>query len=208
MAALCTGLLVPSSGARGNIIAYDNLGPDWTWEGGAGLWFGHYPGASMTVAQKFVPTVSGPLAGLYASIVSDIGASDFSWIIRLLDDQSNYPGAVLWSLGSEQWPVEEQTVFHLDNLSGPWLTAGVAYWIQADKPTVMGSAHSWLDNNQGYRGTRALSGNDGPWEVFDDDDVNPVHLLGLRVLVIPEPAGLSLLALGGLALLRRRPLQR
>jgi hypothetical protein len=191
-------LLIPSV-ALGNVVAYEGLGPANTW-GAGGNWFGYYPGSSFTIAQKFTPTVSGTLEEIYAAITPDMYTSDRSYTLRLLADASNVPGTALWQTTSQVWPVADGAIFHLDSLGGPWLTAGQSYWLQADKPVVLGSAHGWSLNDQGYSGSFAWSSNGGAWQVFDNDVVR-----GMRVLVaVPEPATVSLLLGGLMVLLRRR----
>jgi hypothetical protein len=200
VSALClflSPILLVSSVARADVITYEGLGAANTF-GPSGNWFGNLSGTSFTIAQKFTPTVSGNFDELYAAIDSDMYTSARSYTLRLLADQSNSPGTVLWQTTSQTWPVAEDTIFHLGGLNGPWLTAGQSYWLQADNP-ASGIAHSWMINNQGYLGSFATSFNGGAWQINDGEPVR-----GLRVLVaVPEPVSLALL-LPGLLLLRRR----
>lgn len=151
-----------SLNALGSVNAFDTLGPDNTY-GYSGVWFGHYEGYSATCAQQFTPTENGWLEEIYASIEPDPYTPDRSFTLRLLTDASNIPGeTALWSTTSYIWPSPEEEIYLLADIGGPLLTAGQTYWLQADKPVVMGSSHDWYSNEQGYQGRIAFSENGGP----------------------------------------------
>ncbi|MCG3178885.1 MAG: hypothetical protein BIFFINMI_01215 [Phycisphaerae bacterium] len=191
-------ILCTAPAGLANVVVYEAMGPANTWEGWGG-WFGNGPTASMSLAVKFSPSASGTFEELYASFVPDSETSDRSYTIRLLADDGNSPGAVLWEKTESTWPVADGAVFHLDGLNGPMLTVGQSYWIQATKPDLGITQHGWQQNDQGYLGTVAISQNGDPWMIFSDTDV-----YAMRILTAPEPGTLGLLALGGLALVRRR----
>lgn len=196
-------VMLIASSALANVIAYEGMGPANTWAS-SGTNFKNLPSSSMTIAQKFTPTVSGTFEELYAAITPDMYTSDRSYTLRLRADAGNSPGTVLWQTTSMTWPVpvpdaSDPPIFHLDNLNGPSLVAGQAYWLQADKPLTPEGVHAWWTNNQGYQSSLALSINGGAWMIYNNEPVK-----AMRVLVaIPEPASMSLL-LGGLVMLLRR----
>ena len=193
-------VLAMCSVASASVVTYDSIGPSNTYANW-GAWFGHYPGASNTTAMQFTPTVGGWMDALYASIEPDPNHSDRSWTLRLLTDADGVPGGVvLWQRTSESWPSVVDGLFYLDGLDGPWLDAGGVYWLQADKPVVLGVSHLWNANVQDYMGVIAHNSGSG-WDLHEDQPV-----WGLRVLVVPEPAtgGMLLLATAGGLLWRRR----
>jgi len=195
-------LILAFSPARAGVVAYDGIGPTDTGSGG-GNWFGYLSGFYYTLAQKFTPTVDGALDGLDMTISPDMYSEDRSYTIRLLADNANTPGTVLWETTADTWPVAEDALFHLEIPDGPTISAGQAYWVQADKPEVPNTAHDWDANVEGYKGSFAIYQDSSTgWEVWDNDNVR-----GLRVTVIPEPGTAGLL-LAGTLLLRRLRIRR
>ena len=93
----------------------------------------------------------------------------------------------------------EGSVLHISGLDGPTIDAGTQYWLMAEAPRDGVTRIAWGSNAMGDRGSVARNINDTGWSVR----TNRRHR-AMRVGVLPEPATVALLSLGGLFCCRRR----
>ena len=127
--------------------------------------------------------------------------------VWVMSDSGGLPGAVLESfhftdaMGSFGW---HNPILSADSVVRPSLTGGATYWLAASVPTVTCAAWNWSVYTESGDSAGRHSGG---WALDTYDRHHGAFRITATELgadVIPEPATLSLLALGGLAVLRRR----
>ena len=200
-------LAVLAAGDAGaGITVFDNYAPGWEHCHGDSWGVGGAPGAEwglefIQMAMAFVPQQGGPVSDIWLTTGHISGTNLLN--VWLAQDLGGQPGTMI-----ESWAVESQGPLYQDPLptppihllpqTSPVLEPGVQYWLVAT-PGAVDMTGGWYWNLQQVNGTRAYSIKGGDWQV-------DTHVQGaFRVDVVPEPATLSLLGLGGLgALLRRR----
>ncbi len=175
--------------ARAGPIAFDNLGPNDTYEV-FGTWFGtrpKFPDSSIATAVQFESLATGRVRDLWLAITDSNATADFSISIR--DDADNTLGEELWR-GTFSGSIlgDFETVLHLGDLAGPLLQQGASYWVVAEGPSTY--AYFWWANDTGDRGPLALNQNMHGWDIFDD-----AERWAFRVAV-PEPSSILILSAG------------
>jgi hypothetical protein len=114
-----------------------------------------------------------------------VPAASNEWLCLFPDD-----GTILWTYGATHWAGDHYTVYRFaDELGWSAPTSGIGVFV-ADLANIDGDNRlPWLQ--------------DGKLNVHITDDYG-VDYAELTITVTPEPATLAFLALGGLAVLRRR----
>jgi len=149
-----------------------------------------------------VPTAGGKVTDVWLTVGRNYGPNILK--VALLDSCNYMPAAEMatWTVQDAMQPFGEtgQTPLHWLLADGPTLVQGNTYWI-ACSPGDDYMAAGWYANAIVERGdsTQRKYVTD-PWKPLSYGSDHPVF----RVDVMPEPATLSLLAVGGLLALRRR----
>ena len=127
--------------------------------------------------------------------------------VWVMSDSGGLPGAVLESFHftDAMGPFgSHNPIVSADSVVRPSLTGGATYWLAASVPTVTCAAWNWSVYTESGDSAGRHSGG---WALDTYDRHHGAFRITATELgadVIPEPATLSLLALGGLAVLRRR----
>jgi hypothetical protein len=165
-----------------------------------------------TVAQEFT---TGSLSELIASVSVAIGpissaGSDFT--VSLYSDASGQPGTLLNQLAGPTTPTS--SAVNAYTASGLTLTASTVYWLVFDNPASGSTVYVQNTDTGGSLVTTSSAGwslgnteivptGSKPYEIYP----NAVPLFSIDASPVPEPAPLTLSALGGLGWLwqiRRR----
>lgn len=207
---ICVALFERPSTA--GVVAFNNFGPNDSYQN-AGNWQGSLFNDEMMLAQRFIPSVSGPLGklelGLFflGPVSEDTSANVDELTLSVVADVNNEPGAQeLWSqLYVDKSPTEFGHVAGFEVNAGPSLTAGTKYWLISKSPSTGTTPHTWYRSPGPHeplavQHIRSEVGHPlGVWNVFADSPG-----FALRVTVIPEPAAASLMLAASASLLAMR----
>jgi hypothetical protein len=188
--------------AAGQPMVYDTFGPDWSYEVLAGSTVSGVasePGYVDT-ADKFTAEASGYITDIWVAMAHVEGANLFE--LWLMDDAGNVPGDIL-----ESWVVEDQATpfdgvwhepVHLSVTGATYIDEGTDYWLCAhagsdDASLAWHFAYPYI-----FETVAQLFEPGGEWYVIDPG------FTSAYAIAVPEPTNLGLLALGALALFRRR----
>jgi hypothetical protein len=147
---------------------------------------------------------------------SDYGAdTDWESLVVSFRSDASGPGATLESYGFASFGAND-TVSFGDFNSEATLSAGTKYWVVLEggtASTILYHLTSPTDNTGSMAGYTSLvmagSGySDGAGQAWNVSDFGGRPFMDLNTTSIPEPATMSLLALGGIAMLRRRKKQK
>ena len=192
-----TGVMVLAGAAHGQIVVFDNFGPEFDYEIGTGYTVSGADGRIVNQGDAFVPSESGELAGIYIALNLQSGSN--TALVMLHADNAGEPGAMLetWNISDEmgqfgQW----NTPLHLISVGGVELVTDQTFWVVAHG--VRDVVSVWNFNNIGSVGMHASQSGGGVW------DVQMGKQGAFRVDIVPAPGTLALLGLGGLAAARRR----
>jgi hypothetical protein len=184
------------------ITVFDNYKPNF----GAATFDGQVinplgPQRDRDFANGFVPTQSGPLAQIWATVTMVSGVNEVD--LWLMADNNGAPGNVLeaWNL-TNAMPLRGglNTPLYVQSDGNTFLEAGELYWLVASAP--LPTVAQWMFNGINDRGPTSFRENGGSWQT----PPGPLSDLrgAFRVDIVPEPATLCIMAMGALTLLRRR----
>ena len=178
-------------------VAYDDFGPSdaflpqtiWVVSGATSAY-----GSPVTEAMQFTSAASGSLSTI--KIAQGFISGTNSFTVSLLADNANAPGATLESFSlTNAHQLPDNNVYApevLTSLSNPTLAAGTNYWVQVVPSDINSNTYGgWNQNSTGVTGLFSYNGTQYPNFTLGAFAVN---------VTVPEPATLSLLALGGLGL--------
>jgi len=161
----------------------------------------HYPRIDRDVANSFVPTASGVVSDIWATVTMVSGVNEVD--LWLMSDSGGAPDHVLemWHLtnamglrGGLNPPV------HVEGDGSTFLEEGEQYWLVASAPPE--TVAMWMYNGVGDMGANLMRVNSGSWA--PSVGTYPALRGAFRVDVVPEPATLCIMALGAVTVLRRR----
>jgi hypothetical protein len=182
-------------------VAFDNLGPNGTFDQQSGYWFGYRPGFPnldwAIPAMSFEVGVEGTLSSVTAAMWQITLLDRFTFSLRA--DDGNKPGTtVLWQNTFDNMLPQPAALVTFPVLNGPYLRFGERYWLLAIGPDMFNN-HVWQNGLSGTHTMAYMSSvTNGEWWTFGG------HGVSLRVEVIPEPSScLTLAALLAPAIVRR-----
>lgn len=189
---------VCAAAAAGQTFVYDNFGANWTYNTGTGYTIsaGAPIGTDWDQGNSFMPSQSGYVTDVWAAVNHVNGANTMD--LWLMDDAGGQPGTILESFKFVGAMVPGgfgglHPPLHGVALGTTYLDSKNKYWLIASTP----GPDSWCAWNYSLAdfGDRAARQNMGAWTISQSQKA-------AFAIAIPEPATLSLLALG--LLLRRR----
>jgi hypothetical protein len=179
-------------------VTFSTLAPTDTWLSGGFISGHNLATTNWRQTFQFESSLTGQLDYLRFAVSHRGGGTDF--VVQLRSDNAGEPGAMIERFDLVDATVDPGHILLVDADGGaPVLTAGTKYWFEFF--TDSATAH--------HRFHRNVAGTDLPWRGSNNgDDVwefsNTVDAPAFEVAVVPEPATLTALGLGALALLRRR----
>lgn len=189
-----------AAGASAQVI-FDNFGAGDTYQSGSGWTIsgsGSPVGTDWDQGDGFTPSQGGAVATIEIAMGLVTGPNEFS--LTLYDDNAGVPGTAIWSSG----PIVGQ-MGSFGNMNPPIAVnvggaanvfAGSQYWLVASSADTTWAA--WNQNSISDIGPHVNSQNGGPWNASNTTRG------AFRVTLVPSPAGLALLGMGGLVAVRRR----
>lgn len=162
------------------------------------------------------PVSSGAFATAERSFVNPLGVGDsfsFQWGINW-DSKGGNKGFVISSGATELINVNNagtsDITINNNNVGFGYGTAAMTWTITRTSATNLQVDATNRDGGAAYSGNITIGGTAAPSSFkfyaseMDDGDNRQPYFNDLKITVVPEPSSLSLLALSGLALLRRR----
>lgn len=151
--------------------------------------FGYY-----ALAMPFTPSTTASLSGIDMALYwgYSVGTTN-TGIVRLYTDDGSgtKPGSAIESFNISPTDVDSNSnATHVVSSLNPVLTAGTLYWLAA-LPSEDNSQLLWNRNTIGQAAIPAESLDGINWVQSEDSQV----LGAFRILAIPEPAGVILLAI-------------
>jgi hypothetical protein len=209
------GIAVCSSSCAAGVIAYNSFGPNDSYSF-SGNWQGSFFDHEMMLAQRFTPSVGGPLDKIELGLFFHAPSSERNaenvdeLTLSLVADVNGKPGTQeLWSqFYAGNSPTEHGPVASFDVAAGPTLNAGTMYWLTSRSTPVGFTPHVW-DRSLTPHEPLALhyirGGGptlEGVWTVHTDSPG-----FAMRVTLIPEPAAAALMLAATVTLvaIRRHP---
>jgi hypothetical protein len=183
-------------------VAFNNFGAGDTFDTTVG-WTAAGPSSGTTQfrsVSQFTSAASGSLLSLTIA-VSRVSGTD-SVVVSLYNDSgSDTLGSLItaWSFGGlPAFGGSYSPSVLINGFPAITLTSGNKYWVGV-APGLPDTWAVWNWNNTGHSGPHGLSGDGGASYGYDTNTAG-----AMRLEVVPEPATMSALALGLVALLRRR----
>ncbi len=193
---------VALSAQAGAVVAFNNFGAGDTFNTGTG-WTASGPTSSAGAVQsisQFTSSASGSLLSITAAVSLAAGSNSAQlWLYN--DSGSDTIGSAItgWSFGSlPAFGGSFSPTVLFNGFPSITLTAGSKYWIGVN-PGASDTWAVWNWNSTGNSGPHGASTNGGASYTYDTNTAG-----AMRVEVVPEPATMTALALGVVALLRRR----
>jgi hypothetical protein len=185
------GLL--ASRAEASIVVYSDFGPGQTYGSSLNDAAGatSFIGEDVGYADPFTPASTVTFASVLLPLSSVAGTK--SLVVSLRPSVSGSPGAPIESFtvtGLPSFPTS--TVYQLNSLLDPVLTAGSTYWI-AIFPGGSNTVAGWNFDSVGVNGGAANVNGSNTWTQNPDNTSSAFEVLG-NPLATPEPASLSMLA--------------
>ena len=192
-AALAVALTIGPVLQAASTVVYNNLGPNDSYSN-QGMAIGNAGSNTFAWGGNFQPSSGGNLSDLWLPMFTAVYPAD-PLVLSLRADSAGLPGTVLWSETVTDGLPLSDSVFHLDIIGGPLLSAGTRYWLTAEGTSTPFHFVNWHDSGIGEIGMVAQSMNGGAWQVFGGSQTP-----GMKVGVVPEPSVLVLLGMGVLGL--------
>lgn len=198
-----------SAGTARAAVVYDTFGPNNGYNGNSAIYVspgtsvldGAYYYAKQSVAVPFSAGVNETFDAV--TIASYYYLNDNSAKINLMSSGSDgLPSQVLETL-TGTWGTFDSPPRFVSTLH-PQLTQNETYWIVVAPGDNSNAVGLWFKNNLGYEGFYAVSpnGDTGPFTYLADK--SPLPAMRVEATGTPEPASLTLAAVGGVLALRRR----
>jgi hypothetical protein len=182
-----------ASRVEASIVVYSDFGPGQTYGSSLNDAAGStsFIGEQIGYADPFTPTSTVTFASVVLPLSSVSGTK--SLIVSLRPSVSGQPGSPLESFtvtGLPSFPTS--TVYTLNSLLNPVLTAGSTYWI-AIFPGGSNTVAGWNFDSVGVNGGAANVNGSATWTHNPDNTSSAFEVLG-NAVPTPEPASLSMLA--------------
>ena len=196
MALLAVAIGVLVSAPAFAAVVFNNFGPGDDYIGGGGNPVGVVSGNNYAWADRFESLVDGQVTRITTALVVDSASADVV-TLTLYANESNAPGAVLWS----QTFTNEMTYTYGEtgvvDILGPTLTTGTSYWLAAYTPNP--NRLTWHYNTIGdivpAYAELAQSYNGGAWVTMNAKR----HAFRIETGTtpeVPEPVSLAFFATG------------
>lgn len=174
-------------------VVFNTYGPNGEY-GNVGFGISSWPLDKYSQAMQFEPTGSGVLNRFHVTLFNNLRKVQGRF--TMWHDNGDKLGDQLGGWLATVDKSSPRTYEILNSDSNAYLQSGRKYWLLIET-TESNSEFAWVKNAYDIRGLRATVRN-GQWEYLYN-----YQLPTLKVEVVPEPATLVVLALGGVMFARR-----